>query len=136
MSAVRHVFEKKLKPKIFEMRSSGCTSIVNKETIKTVQALQSYLLSIVNPEWAVAMAHKIAQEFPTGEVQMEWEREWGQNRLGMSRARVGANSCSLILNSTQQSLRVKMNLSPASSFEQQFRQTKKKILFSPLLIDS
>ncbi|NWX33547.1 KNTC1 protein, partial [Notiomystis cincta] len=66
MSAVRHVFEKKLKPKILEMRSSGCTSIVNKETIRTVQALQSYLLSIVNPEWAVAMAHKIAQEFPTG----------------------------------------------------------------------
>uniref|UniRef100_U3K386 Kinetochore associated 1 n=1 Tax=Ficedula albicollis TaxID=59894 RepID=U3K386_FICAL len=66
MSAVRHVFEKKLKPKIFEMRSSGSTSIVNKETIKTVQALQSFLLSIVNPEWAVAMAHKIAQEFPIG----------------------------------------------------------------------
>ncbi|XP_054502063.2 kinetochore-associated protein 1 [Agelaius phoeniceus] len=66
MSAARHVFEKKLKPKILEMRSSGCTSIVNKETMKTVQALQSYLLAIVNPEWAVAMAHKIAQEFPTG----------------------------------------------------------------------
>ncbi|NWV62831.1 KNTC1 protein, partial [Malurus elegans] len=66
MSAVRHVFEKKLKPKIFEMRSRGCTSIVSKETIKTVQAVQSYLLSIVNPEWAVAMAHKIAQEFPIG----------------------------------------------------------------------
>ncbi|NXS27918.1 KNTC1 protein, partial [Pomatostomus ruficeps] len=66
MSAVRHVFEKKLKPKIFEMRSSGCTSIVNKETIKTVQAVQSYLLSIVNPEWAVAMALKVAQEFPIG----------------------------------------------------------------------
>ncbi|KAL9834154.1 LOW QUALITY PROTEIN: kinetochore-associated protein 1 [Geothlypis trichas] len=66
MSAVQHVFEKKLKPKIFQMRSSGCTSIVNKETMKTVQALQSYLLAIVNPEWAVAMAHKIAQEFPTG----------------------------------------------------------------------
>uniref|UniRef100_A0A8C9N2M1 Kinetochore associated 1 n=1 Tax=Serinus canaria TaxID=9135 RepID=A0A8C9N2M1_SERCA len=66
MSAVRRVFEKKLKPKIFEMRSSGCTSIVNKETMRTVQALQSYLLAIVNPEWAVAMAHKIAQEFPTG----------------------------------------------------------------------
>ncbi|NWR08659.1 KNTC1 protein, partial [Paradoxornis webbianus] len=66
MSAVQHVFEKKLKPKILEMRSSGCTSVVNRETIKTVQALQSYLLSIVNPEWAVAMAHKIAQEFPTG----------------------------------------------------------------------
>ncbi|NWR45672.1 KNTC1 protein, partial [Regulus satrapa] len=66
MSAIRCVFEKKLKPKILEMRSTGCTSIVNKETIKTVQALQSYLLSIVNPEWAVAMAHKIAQDFPIG----------------------------------------------------------------------
>ncbi|NWZ64360.1 KNTC1 protein, partial [Acrocephalus arundinaceus] len=66
MSAVRYVFEKKLKPKIFEMRSSGCTSIVNREAIKTVQTLQSYMLSIVNPEWAVAMAHKIAQEFPAG----------------------------------------------------------------------
>uniref|UniRef100_A0A8C3RCW4 Kinetochore associated 1 n=1 Tax=Cyanoderma ruficeps TaxID=181631 RepID=A0A8C3RCW4_9PASS len=66
MSAVRHVFEKKLKPKILEMRSNGCSSIVNRETIRTVQALQSYLLAIVNPEWAVAMAHKIAQEFPTG----------------------------------------------------------------------
>ncbi|NWW29476.1 KNTC1 protein, partial [Panurus biarmicus] len=66
MSAARHVFEKKLKPKILEMRSSGCTSIVNRETIQTVQALQSCLLAIANPEWAVAMAHKIAQEFPTG----------------------------------------------------------------------
>lgn len=55
------------------MRSSGCTSIVNKETMKTVQALQSYLLAIVNPEWAVAMAHKIAQEFPTG--QWQWDGE-------------------------------------------------------------
>ncbi|NWV05115.1 KNTC1 protein, partial [Ptilonorhynchus violaceus] len=66
MSAARHVFEKKLKPKIFEMRTSGYTSVVNKETTKTVQTIQSYLLAIVNPEWAVAMAHKIAQEFPTG----------------------------------------------------------------------
>uniref|UniRef100_A0A8C3UYM1 Kinetochore associated 1 n=1 Tax=Catharus ustulatus TaxID=91951 RepID=A0A8C3UYM1_CATUS len=74
MSAVQHVFEKKLKPKIFEMRSSGSTSIVNKETIKTVQALQSYLLAIVNPEWAVAMAHRIAQEFPIGELEMGWGR--------------------------------------------------------------
>lgn len=112
MSAVRHVFEKRLKPKIFEMRNSGCTSIVNKETIKTVQALQSYLLSIVNPEWAVAMAHKIAQEFPTGELQMGWGKEWGEKRLGTSRARVRANICSLILNNTQQSVRVKMLLHP------------------------
>ncbi|NXY21125.1 KNTC1 protein, partial [Atrichornis clamosus] len=66
MSAARHVFEKQLKPKIFEMRNSGYASVINKETTKTVQTIQSYLLSIVNPEWAVAIAHKIAQEFPTG----------------------------------------------------------------------
>lgn len=68
MSAAQHVFEKKLKPKIYEMRNTGYTSIVSKETAKTLQTIQSYLLSIVNPEWAVAIAHKMAQEFPTGEV--------------------------------------------------------------------
>lgn len=68
MSAAQHVFQKKLKPKIFEMRNTGYTSVVNKKTTKTVQTIQSYLLSIINPEWAVAMAHKIAQEFPTGKV--------------------------------------------------------------------
>ncbi|NXJ60489.1 KNTC1 protein, partial [Rostratula benghalensis] len=71
MSAAQHVFVKKLKPKIFEMRNSGYTSVVNKETTKTVQAIQSYLLSIINPEWAVATAHKIAQEFPTGPDQIQ-----------------------------------------------------------------
>ncbi|XP_062446334.1 kinetochore-associated protein 1 [Rhea pennata] len=71
MSAARHVFEKKLKPKIFEMRNAGYTSVINKETTKTVQTIQSYLLSIINPEWAVAIAHKIAQEFPTGPDQIQ-----------------------------------------------------------------
>lgn len=66
MSAARHVFEKKLKPKVFEMRQCGCSSVINKETTKTVQTIHSYLLSIINPEWAVAIAHKIAQELPTG----------------------------------------------------------------------
>ncbi|XP_065548695.1 kinetochore-associated protein 1 [Lathamus discolor] len=66
MSAAQHVFEKKLKPKIYEMRNTGYTSIVSKETAKTLRTIQSYLLSIVNPEWAVAIAHKMAQEFPTG----------------------------------------------------------------------
>uniref|UniRef100_A0A8C4U158 Kinetochore associated 1 n=1 Tax=Falco tinnunculus TaxID=100819 RepID=A0A8C4U158_FALTI len=70
MSAARHVFEKKLKPKIFEMRNAGYTSVVNKETTKTVQTIQSYLLSIINPEWAAAIAHKIAQEFPIGKMHM------------------------------------------------------------------
>ncbi|NWU93456.1 KNTC1 protein, partial [Upupa epops] len=71
MSAARHVFEKKLKPKILEMRNAGYASVVNKETTKTVQTIQSYLLSIINPEWAVAIAHKIAQEFPTGPDQIQ-----------------------------------------------------------------
>ncbi|KAH1180193.1 hypothetical protein KIL84_009029, partial [Mauremys mutica] len=66
MSAARRVFEKKLKPKEFELTKAGCSSVINKETIKTVQTIQSYLLSIVNPEWAVAIAHRIAQELPTG----------------------------------------------------------------------
>uniref|UniRef100_A0A8C3BWT5 Kinetochore associated 1 n=1 Tax=Cairina moschata TaxID=8855 RepID=A0A8C3BWT5_CAIMO len=69
MSAAQHVFKKNLKPKIYEMRNSGYTSVVNKETTKTMQTIQSYLLSIIDPEWAVAMAHKIAQEFPTGKIQ-------------------------------------------------------------------
>ncbi|NWW51167.1 KNTC1 protein, partial [Pedionomus torquatus] len=71
MSAAQHMFIKKLKPKIFEMRKNGYTSVVNKETTKTVQTIQSYLLSIINPEWAVATAHKIAQEFPTGPDQIQ-----------------------------------------------------------------
>ncbi|NWR75552.1 KNTC1 protein, partial [Centropus unirufus] len=71
MSAARYVFEKKLKPKIFEMRNTGYTSVINKETTKTMQTIQSYLLAIVNPEWAAAMAHKIAQEFPTGPDQVQ-----------------------------------------------------------------
>ncbi|XP_038043139.2 kinetochore-associated protein 1 isoform X1 [Anas platyrhynchos] len=71
MSAAQHVFKKNLKPKIYEMRNSGYTSVVNKETTKTMQTIQSYLLSIINPEWAVAMAHKIAQEFPTGPDQIQ-----------------------------------------------------------------
>uniref|UniRef100_A0A8D0H5Z4 Kinetochore associated 1 n=1 Tax=Sphenodon punctatus TaxID=8508 RepID=A0A8D0H5Z4_SPHPU len=66
MSAARHIFEKKLKPKALELTRAGCSSVINKETTKTVQTIQSYLLSIVNPEWAVAIAHKIAQELPTG----------------------------------------------------------------------
>ncbi|XP_067395657.1 kinetochore-associated protein 1 [Emydura macquarii macquarii] len=71
MSAARHVFEKKLKPKVFELTKAACSSVINKETTKTVQTIQSYLLSIVNPEWAVAIAHKIAQELPTGPDQVQ-----------------------------------------------------------------
>ncbi|XP_064499613.1 kinetochore-associated protein 1-like isoform X2 [Pseudopipra pipra] len=71
MSAARYVFDKKVKPKILEMRSSGCPSVVTKETIKTVQTIQSYLLAIVNPEWAVGIALKIVQKFPAGPDQIQ-----------------------------------------------------------------
>ncbi|KFQ38772.1 Kinetochore-associated protein 1, partial [Mesitornis unicolor] len=71
MSAARHVFEKELKPKIFEMRNTRYASVVNKETTKTVQTIHSYLLSIINPEWAVAIALKIAQELPVGPDQIQ-----------------------------------------------------------------
>ncbi|XP_009072182.1 PREDICTED: LOW QUALITY PROTEIN: kinetochore-associated protein 1 [Acanthisitta chloris] len=94
MSAARLVFEKKLKPKIFEMRNTGYTSVVNKETTKTVQTIQSYLLSIVNPEWAVAMAHKIAQEFPTGSDHIQalkfclyLAEKWLKNTAAMDESR-------------------------------------------------
>ncbi|NWS96580.1 KNTC1 protein, partial [Mionectes macconnelli] len=66
MSAARYVFKRNLKPKILAMRSSGCPSVVTKETVRTVQTIQSYLLAIANPQWAVAIALKIAQEFPAG----------------------------------------------------------------------
>ncbi|XP_075754796.1 kinetochore-associated protein 1 isoform X3 [Pelodiscus sinensis] len=71
MSAARHVFEKKLKPKIIELKNAGCSSVINKETAKTVETIQSYLLSIVNPEWAAAIAYKFAQELPTGPDQIQ-----------------------------------------------------------------
>ncbi|NXU55081.1 KNTC1 protein, partial [Turnix velox] len=71
MSAAQHLFKKKIKPRILELRNTGYTSVVNKETAKTVQTIQSYMLSMVNPEWAVATAHKIAEEFPPGPDQIQ-----------------------------------------------------------------
>ncbi|KAG9469136.1 hypothetical protein GDO78_021163, partial [Eleutherodactylus coqui] len=66
MTAVKHVFEKSLRPKALKLKNNECSSLINKETAKTVLAIQSYLQSISNPEWAVAIAHRIAQELPTG----------------------------------------------------------------------
>ncbi|NXF04139.1 KNTC1 protein, partial [Smithornis capensis] len=66
MCAAQYVFEKKLKPKISELKSTACPSVVNKETIQDVYTIQTYLLSIDNPEYAVAVALKIAKEFPVG----------------------------------------------------------------------
>ncbi|XP_075033881.1 kinetochore-associated protein 1 [Mixophyes fleayi] len=66
MTAVKHVFEKSLRPKVLKLKTNECSSLINKETAKTVLSIQSYLKSISNPEWAAAIAHRIAQELPTG----------------------------------------------------------------------
>ncbi|XP_030075113.1 kinetochore-associated protein 1 [Microcaecilia unicolor] len=66
MTAVSNIFEKCLKPKVLKQTKSECSSLITKETAKTVQTIQSYLLSITNPQWAAASAHRIAQELPTG----------------------------------------------------------------------
>ncbi|XP_053328174.1 kinetochore-associated protein 1 [Spea bombifrons] len=66
MTAVKHIFEKQLRPKALKMKKNECASILTKETAKTVMIIQSYLQSISNPEWAAAIAHRIAQELPTG----------------------------------------------------------------------
>ncbi|XP_053557743.1 kinetochore-associated protein 1 [Bombina bombina] len=66
MTAVKHIFEKNLLPKALIQKKSLCSSLINKDTAKTVKTVQSYLQSISNPEWAAAIAHRIAQELPTG----------------------------------------------------------------------
>ncbi|XP_068100250.1 kinetochore-associated protein 1 [Hyperolius riggenbachi] len=67
MNAVKHVFEKNLRPRALKLKNNECSSLINKETAKTVLTIQSYLQSISNPEWAAAIAHRIAQELPTGQ---------------------------------------------------------------------
>ncbi|KAM4810605.1 kinetochore-associated protein 1 [Rhinophrynus dorsalis] len=66
MTAVKHVFEKNLRPKALKQKKTENSSLITKETAKTVMTIQSYLQSISNPEWAAAIAHRIAQELPTG----------------------------------------------------------------------
>ncbi|XP_078462331.1 kinetochore-associated protein 1 [Lampetra planeri] len=91
LSAIKHVFEKSLKPKILHRSlertnataaatagaqatrvapyrtsaSSSCLTI-DKEAMDTVQKLYSYVLAIQNPEWANAIASCIAHELPSG----------------------------------------------------------------------
>lgn len=40
--------------------------MIHKEIYRTTQTIESYLLSIVNPEWAVAIAISLAQDIPEG----------------------------------------------------------------------
>ncbi|XP_052023442.1 kinetochore-associated protein 1 isoform X2 [Apodemus sylvaticus] len=70
VSTAKHVFENSLKPKLLKSAQAGCSSLLSKEVEKLMQTLESYLLSIVNPEWAVAIAISLTQEVPEGPFKM------------------------------------------------------------------
>ncbi|XP_042298111.1 kinetochore-associated protein 1 isoform X2 [Sceloporus undulatus] len=71
MSAADYVFQQKLKPKILDAMKRECLPAADNETAKAVQTIQTYLLSIANPEWAAALAHKMAQELPAGPMKVQ-----------------------------------------------------------------
>lgn len=66
MSTAKHVFEKKLKPKLLKLAQAKSSALLSKEVDRLTQTIESYLLSIVNPEWAVAIAISLTQEVPEG----------------------------------------------------------------------
>ncbi|XP_006865547.1 PREDICTED: kinetochore-associated protein 1 [Chrysochloris asiatica] len=70
VSTAKHVFEKKLKPKLLKLSQAKSSTLMTKEITKITQTIESYLLSIVNPEWAVAIAISIAQDIPEGAFKM------------------------------------------------------------------
>uniref|UniRef100_A0A2K6L2G6 Kinetochore associated 1 n=1 Tax=Rhinopithecus bieti TaxID=61621 RepID=A0A2K6L2G6_RHIBE len=70
VSTAKHVFEKKLKPKLLKLTQAKSSTLINKEITKITQTIESYLLSIVNPEWAVAIAISLAQDIPEGSFKM------------------------------------------------------------------
>ncbi|XP_049722443.1 kinetochore-associated protein 1 [Elephas maximus indicus] len=70
VSTAKHVFEKKLKPKLLKLSQAKSSTLMTKEVTKITQTIESYLLSIVNPEWAVAIAISIAQDIPEGSFKM------------------------------------------------------------------
>ncbi|KAK2505118.1 hypothetical protein MC885_004569, partial [Smutsia gigantea] len=70
VSTAKHVFEKKLKPKLLKLKQAKSSTLMNKEITKITQTIESYLLSIVNPEWAVAIAISLAQDIPEGSFKM------------------------------------------------------------------
>ncbi|XP_063081626.1 kinetochore-associated protein 1 isoform X2 [Cavia porcellus] len=70
VSTAKHVFEKNLKPKLLKLMQANSSALMNKEVAKITQIIESYLLSIVNPEWAVAIAINLTQEIPEGSFKM------------------------------------------------------------------
>ncbi|GAB1290171.1 Kinetochore-associated protein 1 [Apodemus speciosus] len=70
VTTAKHMFEKNLKPKLLKSAQARCSALLSKEVDKLMQTLESYLLSIVNPEWAVAIAFNLTQEVPEGPFKM------------------------------------------------------------------
>ncbi|KAM5311898.1 kinetochore-associated protein 1 isoform 1-T1 [Glossophaga mutica] len=70
VSTAKHVFEKKLKPKLMKLPQAKSSTLISKEIHRVTQTIESYLLSIVNPEWAVAIAISLAQDVPEGAFKM------------------------------------------------------------------
>lgn len=81
VSTAKHVFEKNLKPKLLKSAQAR-SSVMSKEVDKLVQTLESYLLSIVNPEWAVAIAISLTQEIPEG-GQTSLSRDVGYSQIAL-----------------------------------------------------
>ncbi|KAJ6656665.1 hypothetical protein lerEdw1_003552 [Lerista edwardsae] len=71
MKAALHVFQEVLKPQMAKETREGHMSAISKDMAKTMRTLQSYLCSVAEPEWAAALAHKIAQEIPTGPIKVQ-----------------------------------------------------------------
>lgn len=94
ITAAYHMFQETLKPQVLKLTREDCLSIVNKETAKTIQTIQSYLCSVANTEWAVGLAQKIAQELPPGS---SWEGRGGcsvtEPHLCMWKASSSTPSC-------------------------------------------
>nr|XP_044988281.1 kinetochore-associated protein 1 isoform X2 [Jaculus jaculus] len=70
VSTAKHVFEKNLRPKLLKLTETKPSALMTKEVVKLTQTVKSYLLSIVNPEWAVATAITLTQEIPEGPFKM------------------------------------------------------------------
>ncbi|XP_028980703.2 kinetochore-associated protein 1 [Esox lucius] len=71
MSAVNHLFERRLKPILLEQHKRGQKHPSVTEVFKVAKTITGYIRSIQNPEWAAATAHKIAQELPPGTVKTQ-----------------------------------------------------------------
>ncbi|XP_019741350.1 kinetochore-associated protein 1 [Hippocampus comes] len=66
MLAVNQIFNTKMKPLVLEQMRRAQAPGNKKEIQKVAVTVMTYIRSIKNQEWAVASAHKITQELPSG----------------------------------------------------------------------